>query len=55
MGVSANAEMQAILTSTEIGFSINVISHKVNKGKLYLTLKPYSSVVLKEVKRGNFL
>ena len=52
MGISTYGEMQAILTSTEIGFSVNVISYKVKRGKLILSLKPYSSVILKEVKRG---
>ena len=52
MGISTYGEMQAILTSTEIGFSVNVISYKIKRGKLILSLKPYSSVILKEVKRG---
>ncbi len=49
MGISTYGEMQAILTSTEIGFSVNVISYKIKRGKLILSLKPYSSVILKEV------
>ena len=55
MGISSHGEMQVILTSTEIGFSVNVISYKIKRGKLALSLKPYSSVILKEVKRGKTL
>ena len=49
MGVCVDGEMQTMLTSTEIGFSINTICHKVKRGKLILSMKPYSSMILKEI------
>ena len=51
MGISSHGEMQVILTSTEIGFSVNVISYKIKRSEIsFVSLKPYSSVILKEVK-----
>ncbi len=49
MGVCVNGEMQTILMSTESGFSSNTISHQVRRGKLILSMKPYSSMILKEI------